>query len=162
MKIALHSEGLPTGVKMTDYASRGKTAERLIKKKLVSLEAANFCHARWPDRRAGSFVAALADFLVMRSSRLTLLEAKETQHEFRLPYGSFSDEQIARMRMWNMAGAQAHILVYSSSLKVWRAEDVDWFFRNKILKTEAGKPVGSWNLSGLPTITLDEYFRKYV
>ena len=141
---------------------RGKTAERLVKKKLAGLEAANFCHARWPDRRAGSFVAALADFLVMRSSRLTLLEVKETQHEFRLPYSSFGDEQIARMRMWTMAGAQAHILVYSSTLKVWRAEDIDWFFTNKILKTEAGRPVGSWNLSEVPITTLDDYFRKFV
>ena len=147
---------------MAGIGDRGKTAERLVKKKLASLEAANFCHARWPDRRAGSFVAALADFLVMRSSRLTLLEVKETQHEFRLPYGSFGDEQIARMRMWHLAGAQAHILVYSSTLKVWRAEDVDWFFTNKILKTEVGKPIGSWNLSEVPTTTLDEYFRRFV
>ena len=147
---------------MAGIGDRGKRAEGLVKKKLVSLEAANFCHARWPDRRAGSFVAALSDFLVMRNGRLTLLEVKETAHDFRLPYGSFGDEQIARMRMWNLAGAQAHILVYSSTLKQWRAEDVDWFFTNKILKTEAGKPVGSWNLSEVPITTLDDYFRKFV
>lgn len=142
--------------------TRGKYAEGQVKKKLASLESANQAYARWPDARAGSFAVALADFLIMRNGKITLLEVKEVENEFRLPYKNLDTSQIGRMRMWKAAGAQGHVLVYHTSTKLWRAADVSWFFLNYTKTNEAGKPVGSWDLRSISTIALDDYFGSFL
>lgn len=142
--------------------TRGKYAEGQVKKKLASLEAANQAYARWPDARSGSFAVALADFLIMRNGKMTLLEVKEVNHEFRLNYQNFDASQIARMRMWKSAGAQGHVLVYHTPSKFWRAADVSWFFLNYTKTNEVGKAVGSWDLRTIEPITLDDYFGSFL
>ena len=143
---------------MSTIGTRGKTAEALVKKKLASLESARQAHARWPDARAGSFAVALADFLIMRDRRMTLLEVKEVAHDFRMSHTNLGLDQIARMRMWSSAGAQADVLVYHSTTKLWRTAEIHWFHENYRKVDEKGKAVGSWDLRSLEHVTLDEYF----
>jgi penicillin-binding protein-related factor A (putative recombinase) len=143
-------------------ANRGKTAEAFVKRKLVSLESANTTHVRYPDARSGSFQVALADFLVLREGKLTLLEVKEVAHDYRLGYTNLSTSQISRLRMWKAAGANAHILVYHSTNKTWRAADVSWFFLNHKTLSDNGKPVGSWDMREVPLIGLDDYFSTFL
>lgn len=143
---------------MSTVGTRGKYAETQVKKKLASLESARQAHARWPDARAGSFAVALADFLIMRDGRMTLLEVKEVAHDFRLNHGNLDLSQIGRMRAWASAGAQADVLVYHSTTKLWRTAEIHWFHENYRRVNETGKAVGSWDLREFPTMTLDEYF----
>lgn len=146
---------------MSTAANRGKYAEGLVKKKLVSLEAANFSHARWPDAHAGSRTVALADFQYMCRGKFTLLEVKEVDHDFRLPYKNLDTDQIGRMRMWKAAGSQGHVLVYHTPTKLWRVADISWFFIHRIYVDDRGKKVGSYDLRELEFITLDDYFRTF-
>lgn len=147
---------------MSTVGTRGKYAETQVKKKLAGLESARQAHARWPDARAGSFAVALADFLIMRDGRMTLLEVKEVNHEFRLPHTNLGTDQIGRMRAWKSAKAQAHVLVYHTPTKLWRAADISWYFLNYTKTNEAGKAVGSWDLREMSTIALDDYFKDFL
>ena len=143
---------------MSTAANRGKYAEAQVKKKLASLESARQAFARWPDARSGSFAVALADFLIMRDGRMTLLEVKEVAHDFRLNHGNLGTDQIGRMRAWASAGAQADVLVYHSTTKLWRTAEIHWFHENYRKVDDDGKKVGSWDLRSLEHVTLDEYF----
>ena len=147
---------------MIASANRGKHAEAQIKKKLVSLEAGDFCHYRLPDAHAGSRAATLSDFLVCRKGKLTLLEVKQVNHTHLLPHKNLGLEQIANQKMWKAAGSQAHILVYHTPTKLWRAADISWYFLNYTKTNEAGKAVGSWDLRELEYVTLDDYFKGFL
>lgn len=142
---------------MVAAANRGKYAEGEVKKFLKKMEAANCTHHRFPDAHAGSFVTAPADFMFIQAGKFRLLEVKEVNHETRLAYGNFSPEQVNRMRMWNLAGADTWVLVYHVPHKAWRLIPADWF-RNRPLKTATDKPIGSWVLSEFPLLTLTEAF----
>ena len=96
---------------MVTAANRGKYAEGKVKAELKKLETANCAHHRFPDAHSGSFVTAPADFLILQSGRLRLLEVKQVEHGERLPYGNFSPEQVNRMHMWHHAGADTWVLV---------------------------------------------------
>ena len=147
---------------MATAANRGKYAEGQVKTRLKKLESVNVTHHRFPDARAGSFVTAPADFMVLKEGVLTLIEVKETEHDRRLPYSSFGKDQIARMRLWQAAGAKAHVLVCHKRLKLWRFAEVNWFFDNYVL-TKDGKAVGSWVLDDIPIILhLDFYFENFL
>ena len=143
---------------MSTVGTRGKYAETQVKKKLASLESARQSSYRVPDARSGSFAVALADFLIMRDGRMTLLEVKEVAHDFRLSHTNLGLDQIARMRMWASAGAQADVLVYHSTTKLWRTAEIHWFHENYRKVDGDGKKVGSWDLRSLEHVTLDEYF----
>ena len=106
---------------MSTSANRGKEAENLVKKRLeVLAKSANVAWHRPPDMRSGSFQPALCDFLLLQEGQLTLIEVKQTQHDYRLPHGNLSTEQVGRMRVWEMAGARCYILVYHSGIMQWR------------------------------------------
>lgn len=101
---------------------------------------------RLPDARAGSFMPTLADCLLMRQGVLHLIEVKEVKHDFRLPHGNFGVDQVARMRTWKMAGAVSIVLIYHSTIGMWRGYDVDRFV------TREG---GSWDLRDQEPGTLE-------
>lgn len=142
---------------MATASNRGKFAESQVKTLLKKLEAANCTHARWPDAHSGSFVTAPADFLLLQEGKLRLLEVKEVQHQTRLPYKNLEQGQLARMLMWQAAGASCWVLVYHTPANVWRLLPVD-YFKNRQKTTDTGKPVGSWDLKDIPTQTLIEAF----
>ena len=123
----------------TAPANRGKVAEALVQKRLsVLCTSASKISYRLPDARAGSFKATLSDFLYMDAGKIYLLEVKETQHEYRLPYGNFGADQVARLRMWQEAGAVPLVLIYHATLKLWRCYGIERF----IDRTTGG----SWDL----------------
>lgn len=136
-------------------ANRGKYAEAEVKKLLKKLESSNCTHHRFPDAHAGSFVSSPADFMILQDGKLRLLEVKQVQHDFRLPYGNFALDQIARMRNWEAAGADAWVLVCFMPSKTWRLLRLE-YFTARPLKTAAGKAVGSWDLSSIPAAKLVE------
>ena len=142
---------------MVTAANRGKYAESKVKAELKKLEAANCTHWRCPDAHAGSFVTAPADFLILQNGKLRLLEVKQVELPERLPYSNFKVEQVNRLRMWNLAGADTFVLVYHVPHKAWRLIPADWF-RNRPLKTATDKPIGSWVLSEFPLLTLQAAF----
>lgn len=147
---------------MTNQGQRGKYAETQVKNRLKKLESSSVVHHRFPDARAGSFTATLSDFMILKNGKLTLLEVKETQHARRLPYLNFNAAQIAKMRMWKAAGAQAHVLIFHSTEKLWRVGDVEWFFVNHITEVN-GKAVASWVLDELAFLpSLDFYFENFL
>lgn len=134
-------------------ANRGKVAEGKVKDKLRKMEAGNCAHMRMPDTHAGSRVPTLADFIFCKEGTLTLLEVKETKLPNRLPYANVDKAQVAKMRMWKAAGASAWVITYHSTLDRWRFFGVEYF-----LSRNPEKPSGSWEISEVPTYTLDEIF----
>ena len=142
---------------MVTASNRGKYAEGKVKVELKKLEAANCAHHRFPDLHSGSRAPAPADFLILQNGRLRLLEVKQVEHGERLPYGNFSPEQVNRMFMWKLAGADIWVLVYHVPHKAWRLIPADWF-RNRPVKTLTDKPIGSWVLTEFPLMTLTEAF----
>lgn len=137
---------------MPSPANRGKVAEKLVKKFLDKLSLnSNTASHRFPDARAGSFQATLADFVLVHKGTMYLLEVKEVQHAYRLPHGNLGLDQVARMRRFQLAGAEAHLLVYHSGLGKWRTAPVDYFL------TREG---GSWDLRNLPVRELEDILKE--
>ena len=138
-------------------ANRGKYAEGKVKALLKKLESANCTHARWPDARAGSFVVAPADFMILQDGYLRLVEVKEVDHEYRLPYKNLEQGQLARLLMWQAAGAGSWVLVYHTPIKLWRCIPAQFFLHRPLL-SDTGKPMGSWKLTEFEPKTLVEAF----
>lgn len=137
---------------MTAPANRGKVAEKLVKRQLEKLSLqSNTASYRLPDAHAGSFQATLADFLLVHKGVMYLLEVKETQHDYRLPVANYSPDQVARMRRFQLAGAEAHVLIYHANLSKWRTAPVDYFL------TREG---GSWDLRNLPLQELENILKE--
>lgn len=132
----------------TSPANRGKEAEALVKKRLEHLaKSANFVWYRPPDMRGGHRQEALADFMTLDSGVLTLIEVKQVQHDYRLPHSSVGVGQVARLRMWELAGASCYILVYHSTTRLWRAARAGYF---------SERLGGSWDMRAIKTKPLEE------
>ena len=130
-------------------ANRGKHAENLLKTYLTKLaKQADTVFYRLPDAHSGAFTPTLADFLLLNKGQLYLIECKQVNHTHRLPYSNFKDSQVARMRVWQLAGAQAVVLIYHTPLDAWRGLPLDHF-----LDRSQG---GSWDLSAIPTVKLED------
>ena len=126
---------------MTQFADRGKDAEKAAKAALD----------RWADgrgdrevdrlmdsRAAGRVVrSAAADFAFYDAGKHGLLEVKSTEHDFRLSRSAIT--QFPRLRKRVLCGGVCLVLVFHSTLKVWRCVPVSYLM-------ETGDK-GSWNLS---------------
>lgn len=131
---------------------RGKWEEGKVKAMLeLYSNYSSFTFMRLPDARAGSRVPTLSDFQTMHKGQFALLEVKAVEHDYRLPHKNFDENKVARMRTWQMSGADAHVLVHFKTLKVWRYSPLDFFV------TRQG---GSWDMRGIPTITLSAAMEK--
>ncbi len=131
---------------------RGKWEEGQVKKQLeLYSNYSTFSYHRMPDARAGSRTPTLSDFMTMHNKQFALLEVKAVEHDYRLPHKNFDENKVARMRMWQMAGSDAHVVVHFKTLKVWRYAPIDFF-----IKREGG----SWDMRGIPTITLQQAMEK--
>lgn len=104
---------------------------------------------RLPDAHAGSMVATLADYALLIDKRFVLAEVKSTLHDYRLPHGNFGADQVARMNVWQHAGATCIVLVYFENLDVWRGLPLDYF------KVKDG---GSWDMRAVPVKPLNQAF----
>lgn len=136
----------------TSPTNRGKDAEKLVKRHLDKLSLkSDTASYRLPDAHAGSFQATLSDFLLLHKGVMYLLEVKETQHDYRLPHGNYSPDQVARMRRFQLAGAEAHVLVYHAKLGKWRTAPVDYFLE---------RTGGSWDLRNLSLRELENILKE--
>lgn len=135
---------------MATSSNRGKAAEKKLKDFFSKLSGmADTAFMKLPDAYAGSMVATLADYLVLRQGVPILVECKSTLHEYRLPHQNFGPDQVARMAMWQMAGAVPLVMVYHEKLDAWRQIPLSVF------QTREG---GSWDFRGIPTQTLEDAF----
>jgi len=139
---------------------KGKYAENKVREKLKEMEAAGCAFHRFPDAMAGSLVTSPSDFMVMKEGRLILLEVKEVNHAYRLPLKNYSPDQMARMRMWEAAGAKALVVIYFTPLRAWRWVTTQDLFESKQVLLSQPKPGGSWNFSQTPATTLTHVFEE--
>lgn len=136
-------------------ANRGKDAEKKIKECLEKLKSTtDLVYHRLPDTHAGSRTPTLSDFLVAVNAEASLLEVKEVEHEYRLPYGNFEVENVSRMKMWRLAGIKTPVAVYFKPLKLWRMTTSD-YFEKRPLVSPTGKPVGSWDMRDLQVCNIE-------
>lgn len=94
-------------------------------------------------------------------TRNGLIEAKEVEHDFRLPYKNFGIDQVGRMLIRQMAGSEAIVIVCHRKPEergaMWRQVPLD-FFRER-----PGPTFGSWDLSHFPaTANLNEILEAYL
>jgi len=112
-------------------------------------------------RRAKPGESIIADTAAAKSQPLTeawvneevpytrngLIEVKEVEHAFRLPYQNFGADQVGRMRIRAMAGSEPLVLTChrekGSRGAVWRAVPLEVFEKRD------GPKFGSWDLSNI-------------
>ncbi len=128
-------------------ADRGKGAEDAVHKFLQSwCDVANESNRLVDTKAAGRIIkAAPADFDYYSQQRLGtffgLIEVKETEHEYRLARDKVP--QLPAMRKRAHCGGLCFVVVHHSTLKIWRALDVEW------MENHGDK--GSWDLRGMPS-----------
>lgn len=122
---------------------RGKATEKEVKLFLerFNTERTHFDYERLPDARSsrGRVAAQVADFAFFMPKHHGVIEAKETEHEFRLVRTKIS--QLPKMRKRHLAGGECIVIVYHSTIDKWRVPDVQWLF-----DTDGA----SWDLSIFP------------
>lgn len=141
-------------VKPVPIGQRGKWAEGHFRVFLKDQQdAGNVAFHRFPDARAGSFQVAPADFMFVREGIAYFIEVKEVDHVFRLPHKNFSEDQVARMRIWQLAKARTRVLVYNAPIGHWRVVPLQEFF------VRTG---GSWDLRQYIPRTKQEAFNLII
>lgn len=129
----------------SQFADRGKDAEKKVHEALTAWagEIGSREFNRLMDTRAAGRIvkAAAADFEFFCTGVHGLIEVKSVQHDFRLPRGSVT--QIPRLRKRALAGGVCVVVVYHSTLKLWRAVSVDYLME--------GGDKGSWDLRNVET-----------
>lgn len=106
---------------MSERGQRGKPTEKLVEDVLKRFNAsANFAYFRLPDSRsARSFIKANpADFLYRCGEYAGFIEAKATEHAYRLPTSKVS--QIQTLHKFALAGSDDLVIVHHTVENVWR------------------------------------------
>jgi hypothetical protein len=138
--------------KTNRFADRGKETENAVQDYLGWWQERSVYREfnRLPDTKAAGRIikAAPADFdyymgsLAGNPPAFGLIEAKETEHEYRLSRDKIS--QLPRLRKREKCGGVCPILVYHSTIEKWRVIP-----RASMLMEFGDK--GSWDLRGFPT-----------
>ena len=129
-------------MKTEKIGQRGKTAEKLVEAVLKKWNGqSGFAYHRLADARAamGRLGASPADFLYFSGGKAGFLEVKSTTHNFRLARAAVS--QLPTIQKFSHAGAYNLILVYHSTLDVWRV----------LFPGGLSMEVPSWDLTDVPT-----------
>lgn len=135
--------------KSSKFADRGKEPEKVVQETLQEWMGTH-AHKefnRLIDSRAARRIIAAAkadfDFYYMGPEQLFfgLIEVKSTEHEYRLARDKVP--QLPSLRKRALCGGTCFVLVFHSTLKVWRLVDVDYLGNNG--------DKGSWNLSDFRT-----------
>lgn len=137
---------------MTAAANRGKYAEGKVREHLAKLDTAmaNFDFERVLDAHAagGRFNARTGDFSWWAPEDHGVIEVKEVQHAFRLPYKNYEREKVNRCRKRQLAGGHIFVMVCHMPAKIWRVPPFTIF-----LQRDPTTPSGSWDLTEFPTYT---------
>ncbi len=130
---------------MSTVGQRGKVTEKAVEKVLTRWngEVLEFAWHRLPDTRsARSFLKAQpADYYLAVKGRAYHLEAKESQHEFRLARDKISQIQV--LRKFAMAGMLFAVVVHHTTLDRWRCIPCAFF---------TGDIPTSWDLRQFPLL----------
>lgn len=81
-------------------------------------------------------------------TRNGLIEVKSVEHGYLLPYGNFTVDQVARMRVRAMAGSEVMVLVAfrpKGEKPYWRTAPLEFF--------ESRERKGSWDMSHIDAYT---------
>jgi hypothetical protein len=129
---------------VTSVGQRGKYAEGKVRAVLEYLnhKYAKFDYGRIYDARSAGgkgIPARPGDFEFYAPGLFGLIEAKEVEHDFRLPKKNLDKEQIAKLRKRQLAGGTIFVLIYHTTTGLWRRVPIEW------LHERAGQP--SWDLS---------------
>lgn len=133
----------------TSAADRGKSLETRFRALCLTSEGRqDFAFHRFPDARAGSKKEAPADFQTMFAGVFRLIECKECKFDNRLPYANFDKAQVARMRLWSLAGKSKGqglgvVLIHHTTGDFYTVADVAHF-------VERDKAKGSWFMDTIP------------
>jgi penicillin-binding protein-related factor A (putative recombinase) len=131
------------------FANRGQYAEDKVREYLQWWEKSNTHNEanRLIDTKAAGRIvkAAKADFDYYTNAFGTtlhgLIEAKQTEHDYRLERSKVS--QLPTLRKREKCGGISYVVVYHSTLKVWRAMSIPYLSNNG--------DKGSWDLRAIPT-----------
>ena len=129
------------------HANKGKGTETQVQNALDTwqrVEPLTREYNRLLDSKAARRIVktAPADFDYYADGTFGLIEAKETEHSFRLPKARVT--QFASMLKRHYAGGVCGIVVYHSKDKVYRGVPMDF------LVLGADKP--SWDLTPIPAV----------
>lgn len=126
---------------------RGKYAEKKVKEYLqaLGLADATFDWERIYDARSsmGRIPARGGDYGIFSTNRHGLIEAKEVEHDFRLPKKNFNPEKFGLLKKRMLAGGQIIVVVCHTTTMLWRSPPFQWFL------DRAGQP--SWDLREFKT-----------
>jgi len=135
--------------KRSRFADRGKKAEEAVQRFLTdwASQSSTREYNRLVDSKAAGRIikAAAADFEYCCKTAYGeefhgLIEVKETEHEYRLSKDKLP--QLPRLRKRQKCGGRCFVLVFHSTLGMWRALTVPYL--------EGPSDKGSWNLSNVP------------
>ena len=148
-------------------ADRGKWAEEKFTKACKELdEGSRATYYRFPDARAGFRQPAPCDYMLMLAGVMVVVEVKEVEHAYNLPYGNYAADQHARIMKWVWAGAQGHVLIaFKEAVEKYTVKDAR-IWRLVPVESLADRPteprpgtkrrIGSWDLRSYPLLTLKE------
>lgn len=127
------------------FGNRGKYAEDKVTNFLKEWAHADTHReaSRLVDTKAAgrTIKAAKADFEYFCPDWHGLIEVKQTEHQYRLERSKVT--QLPSLRKRDKVGGACVVVVYHSTLQVWRAVTVAW------LAVNGDK--GSWSLQAIPT-----------
>lgn len=129
---------------------RGKYAEAKVREYLEQMNSKHACFAYeriYDARSAGGrgIPARPGDFEFYAPSLHGLIEVKEVEHDYRLPKKNLDKEQIAKLRKREFAGGMIFVLVYHTTLGVWRSVPIQWLHERSAQS--------SWDLREFAPIT---------
>ena len=143
---------------------QGKVSEKKVAEYLAAIDA-NVTHFDWNrgyDARAagGKFQRVAGDFAFYSPVGHGIIEVKEVDHEFRLPYKNFELSQVAKAAKRELAGGDVHVLVYHTPLKRWRRLPIV-FFQHRTGTEYSSWDLSEWVLHPSCAAALDIHMRKH-
>lgn len=134
-------------MKKDERGQRGKSAEKAVEDIFKRWnEQLGFAWHRFPDARAamGRLSAQPADYLYFSRGGGGFLEVKESKHDYRIAKDKIG--QLAVLKKFLHAGADAWILVHHTTIDRWRIVSA--------YELSLGQP--SWVLTDFPTFASAE------
>lgn len=129
---------------MSAIGDRGKATEKAVQKVLDAFNSqyADVTYHRYPDARAarGALAAQPSDYLVAARGTAYHLEAKELEHDYRLPKDKLA--QLPKLKKFKLAGMDFAVITYHTEIKKWRCIPSTFF---------VGDVPPSWDLREFPT-----------
>jgi len=135
-----------------ELADRGKTLEGDLRKAFDARKSnvLAFDFERVPDARATQGrlrQPRTGDYILFCGTHVTIVEAKEIKHGFRLPVSSFDAAERGRLKRRALAGAKVYVVAMHLEEGTYRIAPIDWF---------DARTGGSFNMAELQPVTIEE------